>query len=194
MNQEKKCATVVKHFKAGDTYKTLAFRVSQEIGYHVSHSAIGGLYARNKDGLLSDIFFSRGYGSDRPKIGKCEHKIPSPEECADALHWAYVRTVGPIKDEDAPRYYTASALIAEMCETYDVTEEEILGSSRFQNVALPRAKIMRVVTQLSGHSNAKMARRFNRDHTTIFASIKKINRMMADNHPDVADMKGWLQK
>jgi chromosomal replication initiation ATPase DnaA len=84
-------------------------------------------------------------------------------------------------------------IIHELCKLYGVGYADIIGNRRHLSIVIPRQKMMWVINQTTNYSSIKIGKGFGgKDHTTVLHAVKKINRMLEDDDPLVADLKGWL--
>ncbi len=70
-------------------------------------------------------------------------------------------------------------------EKYNIPRDVILGKSRRNDIAWARHMAIYVMKKLMGCSTVEIGKFFNRDHSTIMASIEKIKKL-ADTDPTVA--------
>ena len=70
-------------------------------------------------------------------------------------------------------------------EKYNVPRDVILGKSHRKDIAWARHMAIYVMKKLMGCSTVEIGKFFNRDHSTIMASIEKIEKL-ADTDPTVA--------
>lgn len=64
-------------------------------------------------------------------------------------------------------------------EFYDISEEEIIGKRRSQNLVLPRQIAMRLCQIFTDSSLKQIGEKFgNRDHTTVMHACSKINKLL----------------
>ena len=61
---------------------------------------------------------------------------------------------------------------------YSVTRLDILSSRRPERIVAPRRIAMYLAHKLTNHASGAIGRQFDRDHTTILAAVKKVERMM----------------
>jgi chromosomal replication initiator protein len=66
-----------------------------------------------------------------------------------------------------------------VAEFYDITEEELVGKRRSQNLVLPRQVAMRLCQLFTEASLNQIGERFGgRDHTTVMHACDKVNRKL----------------
>ena len=61
---------------------------------------------------------------------------------------------------------------------YGVTRLDILSSRRPERIVAPRRIAMYLAHKITNHASGAIGRQFDRDHTTILAAVKKVERMM----------------
>jgi chromosomal replication initiation ATPase DnaA len=61
---------------------------------------------------------------------------------------------------------------------YGVSRLDILSSRRPERIVAPRRIAMYLAHKLTNHASGAIGRQFDRDHTTILAAVKKVERMM----------------
>ncbi len=90
-----------------------------------------------------------------------------------------------------PVKVTQDKIFASVAKKYGVTPEDIRGTRRTREIAMARhvsIYIMRTVTEMSLPSIGKV---FNRDHTTVLASVEKIQGMIREDssvEAEIADL------
>ena len=78
---------------------------------------------------------------------------------------------------------TSPAQIVEaVCRYYQLTKEDIAGSSRVKAVAMARQIAMYLCREMTDLSLPKIGELFGRDHTTVMYAHKKVVEMMKERH------------
>lgn len=72
------------------------------------------------------------------------------------------------------RGVTPDATIREVARAFNVTTEEILGSSRRRHINTARACAMAVIKEHTDWSYPVIGRYFGRDHTTVMHHVAKV--------------------
>jgi len=70
---------------------------------------------------------------------------------------------------------TTDTIIAETTKFFNVTESDITGQSRIREIVLARQVAMYLIRKITNLSLLDVGRVFDRDHTTVISSLKKIN-------------------
>ena len=82
-----------------------------------------------------------------------------------------------------------------MSRHYGVSLMDIRSDRRTRAIVLPRQKMMWVAKQRTPCSFPEIGRHFGgKDHTTVLHAVKKIDRLIAEGHPSVADLKEWVSQ
>lgn len=85
------------------------------------------------------------------------------------------------EERDQPAI-SAEVIISVVCEHYQVSQKDVLGEDRRQNIALARQVSMFLCRQLLGLSYPALGRAFGgKDHSTVIYSVKKIQDIQADD-------------
>lgn len=83
-----------------------------------------------------------------------------------------------VQDEASVKI-TDKMIIDKVCTYYNVTKQDILGSSRTKNVTLPRQVSMYLCKTLTDMGFTTISKSFgNKDHTTIMHNVKKITNQL----------------
>ena len=81
--------------------------------------------------------------------------------------------------ENAGGKISISWIQKRVAEFYEITEEELTGKRRSQNLVLPRQVAMRMCQVFTDASLNQIGEKFGgRDHTTVMHSCEKINKMI----------------
>ena len=79
----------------------------------------------------------------------------------------------------APRNITPELIIEVVAGQYSLTAEDITGSKRSRNIAMPRQIAMYMCREMTGLSTTGIGRAFgNRDHTTVLHGCDKVTDAM----------------
>ncbi len=90
-------------------------------------------------------------------------------------------TLASLLSSREPRKITAESVIQLVSNHYSVSEEEVTGSRRSREIALPRQISMYMLRQLTPYSTTAIGRVFKRDHSTVMHACDKIaNNMKTD--------------
>jgi len=87
---------------------------------------------------------------------------------------------------------TPSLIISQVCKFYSVDEVVLRGTKKSKGVSDARQMAMYLIRQMTNLSLPDIGREFNRDHTTVLHSIRKIetsikigNTQLQDNIRDI---------
>ena len=69
----------------------------------------------------------------------------------------------------------------EVCNYYQITNAEMMGSKRSHNIVLPRQVAMYLTRSLTDLSLPKIGEAFNKDHSTVIHANTKIQKVMKEN-------------
>jgi chromosomal replication initiator protein len=75
-----------------------------------------------------------------------------------------------------PGLVTMRAVQRAVCETFDVTLEQLNGDSRTSGLCLSRHLAIWLCYKHSMRSNCEIGKRFGRDHSTVLNAIRKIEK------------------
>lgn len=81
---------------------------------------------------------------------------------------------------------TPSKIIQIIAEYYDIRKEDILGKSQTKECALPRQLAMHFCREKLKMPFMRIGDLFNRDHSTVMASVKHIQKSLEVENPDVS--------
>lgn len=74
------------------------------------------------------------------------------------------------------RNMTAKQIIDKVAKYYDLSSKDLLGASRVKNIKSARQVAMYLISEELDYSTVKIGDEFNKDHTTVMHSIKKIKQ------------------
>ncbi|MEO0024341.1 MAG: hypothetical protein RL196_782 [Actinomycetota bacterium] len=77
---------------------------------------------------------------------------------------------------------TPAEIIEAVCRFYQLTKEDINGSSRVKAIAMARQIAMYLCREMTDLSLPKIGELFGRDHTTVMYACKKVAEMMRERH------------
>lgn len=84
--------------------------------------------------------------------------------------------------ENADGKISISWIQKRVCEFYEISEDELIGKRRSQNLVLPRQIAMRLCQLYTDSSLNQIGEKFGgRDHTTVMHSCEKINKMLKND-------------
>ena len=76
---------------------------------------------------------------------------------------------------------TPTAILETVCAYYDVKTRDLRGPGRCQWLSLPRAVGMSLTRDLTSMSYPRIGAFYGgRDHTTVIAAVRKVQRMIAE--------------
>jgi len=84
----------------------------------------------------------------------------------------------PLISEGADTPVTASMIMANTANYFNLTVDDLTGSNRTANIALARQVAMYLCRDLTELSLPKIGALFGRDHTTVMHAYRKISEMM----------------
>ena len=77
---------------------------------------------------------------------------------------------------------TPAEILDIVCRYYQLTKEDINGSSRVKAIAMARQIAMYLCREMTDLSLPKIGELFGRDHTTVMYACKKVSEMMRERH------------
>ena len=77
---------------------------------------------------------------------------------------------------------TPAEILDAVCRYYQLTKDDINGSSRVKAIAMARQIAMYLCRELTDLSLPKIGELFGRDHTTVMYACKKVSEMMRERH------------
>jgi chromosomal replication initiator protein len=89
-------------------------------------------------------------------------------------------------DEEKKAALTSSKIIQAVAEHYGLRTEDILGKSQTRECALPRQIAMHFCREKLKMPFMKIGDLFSRDHSTVMASVKYIQKSLEGDHRDIA--------
>jgi chromosomal replication initiator protein len=88
--------------------------------------------------------------------------------------------------EEQKSTVTSSKIIQVVAEHHDIRSEDILGKSQTRECALPRQLAMHLCREKLKMPFMKIGDLFSRDHSTVMASVKYIQKSLDENHRDIS--------
>jgi chromosomal replication initiator protein len=86
--------------------------------------------------------------------------------------------VADLLDGQIPTEVTVSKIFSALYDRYGLTKEEITGLKRSQNIVSVRHIAVYLIREITEMSQNNIGKIFNRDHTTVIASIEKVEKKM----------------
>lgn len=80
-----------------------------------------------------------------------------------------------------PIYMTSDRILGEVSSRFGVTVDELKGKSRVAKIALARHVAVYIIKKLTDQSLPAIGRIFNRNHTTVIASIDAVEKRMEED-------------
>jgi len=111
-------------------------------------------------------------------------QLPKPP--STKFWFCIVDNPGPVKIEDVKRV---------ICDHFKITSEDLLAHRRDHDLAHPRQIGMYLAKSLSKKSFYEVARRFERDRTTVTWAFRKIRRLIESDKSlarEIAQIRGKL--
>ncbi len=87
--------------------------------------------------------------------------------------------------EEEKATLTPEKIIQGVAEQYGIRTEDILGKAQTKECTLPRQLAMYLCRQQLKIPFIKIGELFNRDHSTVMTSIKRIQKAIDENDPDI---------
>jgi chromosomal replication initiator protein len=88
--------------------------------------------------------------------------------------------------EEQKSALTSPKIIQAVAEHYGIRTEDILGKSQTRECALPRQIAMHLCREKLKMPFMKIGDLFSRDHSTVMASVKHIQKSIEEDHRDIA--------
>ena len=82
---------------------------------------------------------------------------------------------------------TPSLIISQVCKFYSVDEVVLRGTKKNKGVAEARQMAMYMIRQMTNLSLPDIGREFNRDHSTVLHSIRKVETALKAGSPQLQD-------
>jgi len=126
------------------------------------------------------------YSEVRARLyGKPPRPIPAPPPEPDLQEavWPVTDEVQHLAPLDMLKPPSWRFLLALSAVRHQQSTRDILGYSRSRKVAIARHEAVYLIAYHTPHSIARMGTFFNRDHTTLLASLKKFPYIRRSNRP-----------
>lgn len=88
---------------------------------------------------------------------------------------------------------TPGLIISEVCRFYSIDESVLRGTLKNKNTANARQVAMYLIRQMTNLSLPDIGREFNRDHTTVLHSVKKVETQLKDPGNELHDILRDIQ-
>ncbi len=69
---------------------------------------------------------------------------------------------------------SVDVVIRSTCKLYDVCKDTLIGPNKRSDIAEPRRLAMYLIRKLNGESFVEIGKMFNRDHATVYYSVKMV--------------------
>lgn len=76
----------------------------------------------------------------------------------------------------------AIPIITTICEKHNVTEAQVMSRNKSNAVAAARSEIMHAMSKTLGWTLNQIGRFFDRDHTTVLHSVRRVERRLASKY------------
>ena len=86
--------------------------------------------------------------------------------------------VADLLDGQIPTEVTVSKIFSAIYDKYGISRDEITGLKRSQNIVSVRHIAVYLIREITEMSQTNIGKIFNRDHTTVIASIEKVEKKM----------------
>jgi hypothetical protein len=126
------------------------------------------------------------YSEVRARLyGKPQRQLPPPEPEPDLQQtlWPVIEEVEYAAPLDMLKPPSWRFLLALAAVRHQQSTRDILGYSRTRKIAIARHEAVYLIAFHTPHSIARMGTFFNRDHTTLLASLKKFPYIRRSNRP-----------
>ncbi|GEM_PF-664500 len=120
--------------------------------------------------LLVDCFHYHVYGLESAllKLKSYSETFSSNVDIKIALK--ELKILGPVLDKNI----NSKKIICRVCEFYKIDVEDLFSKNRKKDVAFARHVCMYILKDRNGLSLSRIARLFNRDHTSVLYGVNKI--------------------
>ena len=88
---------------------------------------------------------------------------------------------------DSEKTYTPDYIITKIADYFNISPEDILGKSKIKNIANARQIAVYLIRKLTGLTLEDIGKVFDRDHSTILHSIRKVEDSLPTT-PELSDM------
>ena len=127
--------------------------------------------------LLVDCFHYHVYGLESAllKLKSYSETFSSNVDIKIALK--ELKILGPVLDKNI----NSKKIICRVCEFYKVDIEDLFSKNRKKDVAFARHVCMYILKDRNGLSLSRIARLFNRDHTSVLYGVNKVMAEIQSN-------------
>ena len=98
-----------------------------------------------------------------------------------------------VKAQRVPRMVTPTLVVEAVSQYYNVSVEDITGTSRRREIAVPRQIAMFLIREMTGLSSTQIGQTFGRDHATVLYSCGIVGDTMRSS-PDMCNQVDDLRK
>jgi chromosomal replication initiator protein len=90
-------------------------------------------------------------------------------------------------EKEAHNRWTADRIIKKTANYYGIRVEDVIGKSQTKEMAQPRQLAMYLCREKLKLPYQAIGKIFDRDHSTVMASVKQIEKAMEENHRDLTE-------
>ena len=101
--------------------------------------------------------------------------------------------VADLLDGQIPTEVTVSKIFGELYDRYGVTKEELTGLKRSKEIVNVRHIAVYLIRKNTDMSQNSIAKIFNRDHTTVIASLEKVEKQMKNDSSYKAEINRLIK-
>lgn|SRR5271166_3470642 len=122
-----------------------------------------------------------------------------PETCIEttsskSLQFARAKAAADEVIKATRKHPSCNEVITEVCRVFKVNRDHVLGARRAWKLVVARHVAMYVCRETTGRSLPEIARRFNRDHTTVIHACAKIGGMKdPELQTTISEIIAWLR-
>lgn len=131
---------------------------------------------RQIEGAMKKLSAMASIQSQQPDMDMCRH------------------VVGDMVSSEEPASMKVERILRIVSETYNVPVEEIKGKKRNANIAAARHMCVFLIRELTPLSLQDIGDLFDRDHTTIYSSLEKIEKERIENKSTESLIKELKEK
>ena len=131
---------------------------------------------RQIEGAMKRLSALASIQSQQPNMDMCRH------------------VVGDMVSGEEPTSLTVERIVRTVAETYDLSVEDIKGKKRNANIAAARHMCVYLIRELTSLSLQDIGNYFDRDHTTMYSSIEKIEKEKSENKSTESLIKELIEK
>ncbi len=93
-----------------------------------------------------------------------------------------------------PMAQTSDKILSKIAQKYDISVEDIKGSKRSRDIAMPRHIAIYLIREMTNMSFPQLGKLFGRDHTTILNSYQTVVEKMKEDPFFEAEVKEFLRE